>query len=95
MAANPRIEGLDPQRERDPAPPHSVASPSSEPTAESGHIDEPENAASPEELIGGQAAESRHAEIARAAYFLAEARGFEPGHELDDWIAAEQQIRSH
>jgi hypothetical protein len=25
------------------------------------------------------------------AYFLAEKRNFEPGHELEDWAAAEQQ----
>ncbi|MGH9643088.1 MAG: DUF2934 domain-containing protein [Terriglobales bacterium] len=36
--------------------------------------------------------ESRHDDIARAAYFLAEARGFEPGHEFDDWFSAEQQV---
>ena len=30
--------------------------------------------------------------IAEAAYFLAHRRGFEPGHELEDWIAAEAQI---
>lgn len=28
-------------------------------------------------------------DIARAAYFRAQARGFMPGHELDDWLAAE------
>lgn len=30
--------------------------------------------------------------IREAAYFLAQARGFAPGHELDDWLAAERQI---
>lgn len=30
--------------------------------------------------------------IAEAAYFLAEARGFAPGQELDDWVAAEREI---
>ena len=30
--------------------------------------------------------------IARAAYYLAEQRGFAPGHELDDWLAAERQL---
>lgn len=29
------------------------------------------------------------AKIASAAYFIAEKRGFEPGRELDDWLAAE------
>ena len=34
----------------------------------------------------------RHRLIAEAAYRLAERRGFEPGHELEDWLTAEQQI---
>jgi hypothetical protein len=32
--------------------------------------------------------------IADAAYFLAEQRGFRPGHELDDWLSAERQIEA-
>lgn len=27
-----------------------------------------------------------------AAYYLAEQRGFEEGHELDDWLRAEQEL---
>lgn len=34
----------------------------------------------------------RHAMIAERAYFLAEARAFAPGGELDDWLAAEREI---
>jgi Protein of unknown function (DUF2934) len=30
--------------------------------------------------------------IAKAAYQLAEQRGFAPGHELDDWLAAEFEV---
>jgi Protein of unknown function (DUF2934) len=30
--------------------------------------------------------------IALAAYFKAEARGFYPGHELDDWLEAEREL---
>jgi hypothetical protein len=30
--------------------------------------------------------------VATAAYFMSQKRGFEPGHELDDWLAAEQEI---
>jgi Protein of unknown function (DUF2934) len=30
-------------------------------------------------------------QIAEATYFKALARGFEPGHELDDWLAAEDE----
>jgi hypothetical protein len=33
-----------------------------------------------------------NARIAELAYFKAEQRGFEPGHELDDWCQAEQEI---
>jgi len=32
--------------------------------------------------------------IATAAYFCAEQRHFEPGHELEDWLTAEQQIKA-
>ena len=30
--------------------------------------------------------------IAEAAYYISAQRGFEPGHELDDWLAAEAQV---
>lgn len=32
-------------------------------------------------------------EIRRLAYLMSESRGFEPGHETDDWLAAEHEIR--
>jgi hypothetical protein len=32
-------------------------------------------------------------EIRRLAYLLSERRGFEPGHEAEDWLAAEREIR--
>lgn len=34
----------------------------------------------------------RHAMICEAAYRLAERRGFAPGCELDDWLAAEAEV---
>ena len=34
----------------------------------------------------------RFAMIAEAAYFVAQGRGFEPGHELEDWFAAEREV---
>jgi hypothetical protein len=33
----------------------------------------------------------RQAEIAKAAYFRAPKRGFAPGHDLEDWLAAEHE----
>lgn len=32
-------------------------------------------------------------EIRRLAYLLSERRGFEPGHEAEDWLAAEHEVR--
>lgn len=38
--------------------------------------------------------ESREARIAEAAYWRAERRGFQAGHELDDWLEAEKEVDS-
>jgi Protein of unknown function (DUF2934) len=35
---------------------------------------------------------SREALIAEIAYFRAQSRGFEPGHEEEDWLAAEAEV---
>jgi len=37
-------------------------------------------------------AEARRALIAENAYLRAERRGFEPGHENEDWLAAEMEV---
>ena len=34
----------------------------------------------------------QNAKISELAYYKAEQRGFEPGHELDDWFKAEQEL---
>jgi hypothetical protein len=36
--------------------------------------------------------EKRAALIAEAAYYRAEQRGFAPGHEEEDWLAAENEV---
>ncbi len=36
--------------------------------------------------------EQRAALIAEAAFFRAEKRGFSPGHETEDWLAAESEV---
>jgi hypothetical protein len=36
--------------------------------------------------------EQRAALIAEAAYYRAEKRGFAPGHETEDWLAAEAEV---
>jgi Protein of unknown function (DUF2934) len=35
---------------------------------------------------------TRHAMIRDAAYFLAQRRGFAPGHDLEDWLRAEREV---
>jgi hypothetical protein len=32
--------------------------------------------------------------VAEAAYYLAEKRGFAPGHEMEDWLEAEEDIHN-
>lgn len=38
--------------------------------------------------------EARESDIAVTAYYRAQARGFEPGYELEDWLAAEQEKKA-
>jgi hypothetical protein len=45
-------------------------------------------------LENARTPEQRHREIAEAAYFLAERRGFGPGCELQDWLAAEHEVNA-
>ncbi|MGB8064694.1 MAG: DUF2934 domain-containing protein [Candidatus Sulfotelmatobacter sp.] len=32
-------------------------------------------------------------EVRRLAYLMSERRGFDPGHETEDWLAAEREVR--
>ena len=36
--------------------------------------------------------DDRKRHVAEVAYYKAEARGFELGHELEDWLTAEQEV---
>jgi hypothetical protein len=44
------------------------------------------------ELASEQEPTARRELVAIAAYYLAERRSFEPGCELDDWLAAENEV---
>jgi DUF2934 family protein len=35
--------------------------------------------------------EDQNSRVAVSAYYKAQTRGFEPGHELEDWLAAEAE----
>jgi DUF2934 family protein len=59
-----------------------------EPTSSAG-----ENAIEGDSLSPHQSdADARHSRISEAAYRLAEARGFESGSDLDDWLEAEREV---
>ena len=50
-----------------------------------------------ESIAGAEAqpempSQDRMRRIAEAAYYLAEHRGFAPGGEMEDWLAAERQV---
>lgn len=47
-----------------------------------------------EEHQAGSGSDARQDDIAVAAYYRAEARGFAPGNEMHDWLEAEQAIQA-
>jgi dihydroxyacetone kinase len=51
-----------------------------------------ESPATTQTAASASSAEELHGTIAVAAYYLAESRNFEVGHEMDDWLAAEAQV---
>jgi len=63
-------------------------------TVEETAVDSP-SATSSEQASDG-APERSNAEINDmievAAYYIAQRRGFEPGHEIDDWLPAQAQV---
>lgn len=43
-------------------------------------------------VIGVESSNDPFCRTAECAYYKAEARGFEPGHEVDDWLTAESEV---
>jgi len=52
----------------------------------------PPQASEPAEMDQDRPSQDRQAMIAEAAFFIAESRGFMPGQEFDDWLAAERTL---
>jgi Protein of unknown function (DUF2934) len=52
----------------------------------------PGKSAAPQAAQVTLTAEARRAMIAENAYLRAELRGFAPGHETEDWLAAEAEV---
>jgi len=62
---------------------NNLSTPVSPPATEVSPISKPESSAS---------AEAREQRIQVAAYQRYEMRGYEPGHDVEDWLAAEAEI---
>ena len=85
-------------KERPPAESKSVARPGSRPMQAQGPAKQVPPAGRPAEH---QTSDSRtklspeevYKLIQESAYFKAKARGFAPGHEVQDWIEAEAEVR--
>jgi hypothetical protein len=43
-------------------------------------------------LNGSPSSDDRHEPVSRLAYYRAQQRGFAPGHEWEDWFAAESEV---
>lgn len=58
------------------------------------NLDNADDIALPDVRLNGEPAPllSRDARIELLAYSRAEARGFEPGYALDDWLQAEREV---
>ena len=65
------------------------------PLAERAIIETLEQAESPAEGVTEVDPDLRREMVATAAYFIAEQRGFLPGHEQEDWLQAEAAIDQH
>jgi hypothetical protein len=70
-------------------PESSVLTRAAAPQKRAASVDPLDNAA---QYIVPRVVEDRTELIAKAAYFNAERRGFAPGHELEDWLAAENEV---
>lgn len=81
MASNPQTSATG--HEAGPATDSSISSGGQKSASEGETTKVQSEAVSPEQ---------RHHMIAVAAYYLAERRGFCPGYETDDWLAAQEKI---
>lgn len=61
-------------------------------TTGSSNVPPPAEAVLPQAGAASTEPSQRHAMIAEAAFYIAQARGFTPCQELDDWLAAEREV---
>jgi len=79
-------------------PQAKTESPEAAPPAQAPDVDEPSVKRARARRASAQDAsipdDELRAMIEHEAYLRAERRGFEPGHEEEDWLASEAQVRS-
>lgn len=82
-----------PVRKRAPAAPKPAAKPAAKAVAKAAKPAAPAKAAARKTVPRAAPAQPPRDEMVRmAAYFRAEQRGFAPGNEWEDWLAAEAEI---
>jgi hypothetical protein len=77
-------------RQRKPASRLSASSPASANASSAGASDATASHAA--SVKAPHSSVDRYASIAQAAYFRSQHRGFKPGHEMEDWLAAEAEV---
>lgn len=75
-----------------PRPTVTIKKPRARKVAPDAEPVEPVPAAAPQGASTERTTEELNHMIATTAYFLAEERGFTPGHELEDWLEAERRV---
>ena len=74
------------------SPPDEAQNGTAAPTKKAGQKTARKRGAKGPSRVAAVSAEERQEMIAAAAYYRAEARGFEPGHEHEDWLLAEREV---
>jgi len=71
-----------------------TTAPNSTPVADEMLVDRPSENATQAQPAGtmDDLPEDVRQMIATSAYYIAQRRGFEPGHDVDDWLAAEAEV---
>jgi hypothetical protein len=72
----------------------AASAPAASPAAKPKPVRQPTPPTSPAQDAAEVSETTVRKEIAKLAYQLSEKRNFEPGHETEDWLAAEAQVKA-
>ncbi len=79
-------------KERRKTPRKATPKPDSKAAAPRNPMSEQRSAPTESNMRNRNAPEEMRKQIEEAAYYRAKQRGFEPGHELEDWVQAESEV---